>query len=86
LFSIGRVEASPDDHVVVDDRPGVPSYRRLLISDGRAVGATVLGHHPTDVTAAQKAVRNRARVSPSAWRALRSGDWNVLGELAAAGR
>jgi nitrite reductase (NADH) large subunit len=86
LFSIGHVEASPDDHVVVDDRPGVPSYRRLIISEGRAVGATVLGHHPTDITAVQKAVRNRARVSPDAWRALRSGDWNVLGELAAAGR
>jgi NADPH-dependent 2,4-dienoyl-CoA reductase/sulfur reductase-like enzyme/ferredoxin len=80
LFSIGRVEASPTDEVIVVDRPGVPSYRRLLISEGRAVGATVLGHHPADVTTAQKAVRNRARVRPDAYAALRSGDWSVLTE------
>jgi nitrite reductase (NADH) large subunit len=80
LFSIGRVEAAPADEVIVVDRPAAPSYRRLLISRGRAVGATVLGHHPTDVTAAQKAVRNRARVSPDALPALRSGDWSVLAE------
>ena len=86
LFSIGRVEASPADEVIVDDQPEVPSYRRLLISEGRAVGATVLGHHPADVTAAQKAVRGRASVSPSAGRALRSRDWSVLGELAASAR
>ena len=37
------------------------SYRRLVLSDGRAVGATVLGHHPNDLVAAQKAVRDRIR-------------------------
>jgi nitrite reductase (NADH) large subunit len=83
LFSIGRVEASPTDDVIVVDLPAAPSYRRLLISKGRAAGATVLGHHPTDVTAAQKAVRNRAHVSPNMYAALRSGDWSVLAESAA---
>jgi nitrite reductase (NADH) large subunit len=86
LFSIGRVEAKPTDDVIVVDRPGVPSYRRLLVSKGRAVGATVLGHHPSDVTAVQKAVRNRAPVSPDAYPALRSGDWSVLTESPASVR
>lgn len=80
LFSIGRVEALPEDEVIVVDRPTVPSYRRLLLSEGRAVGATVLGHHPADVTAAQKAVRNRAKVSLNMLQALRSGDWSALAE------
>lgn len=78
LFSIGRVEVSPTDEVVVVDRPTVPSYRRLVLSEGRAVGATVLGHHPSDVAAAQSAVRKRVRVSPDSRAALRSGDWSAL--------
>ncbi|WP_018603701.1 FAD-dependent oxidoreductase [Mycobacterium sp. 155] len=80
LFSTGQVEASGTDDVIVIDRPEVPSYRRLVLSDGRAVGATVLGHHPADVTSAQKAVRSGAEVSRDAYAALRAGDWSVLAE------
>ena len=78
LFSIGRVEPSPTDEVIVVDRPDVPSYRRLLLSDGVAVGATVLGHHPSDVAAAKSAVLRRLRVDPHSRAALRSGDWSAL--------
>ncbi len=81
LFSIGRVMAEPGDEVIALGRPGVPSYRRLVLCGGRAVGATVLGHHPADLAAAQKAVRDRIGVGDAAKAALRSGDWSVLGRL-----
>jgi NAD(P)H-nitrite reductase large subunit len=80
LFSIGRVEPEPGDEVVTSDLPAVPSYRRLVVSRGRAVGATVLGHHPADLTAAQKAVRDNAAVGPMSLGVLRSGNWSVLGD------
>jgi nitrite reductase (NADH) large subunit len=80
LFSIGRVEPEPGDEVVATDWPAVPSYRRLVVSRGRAVGATVLGHHPADLAAAQKAVRDRAAVGPVSLAVLRSGNWSVLGQ------
>jgi NADPH-dependent 2,4-dienoyl-CoA reductase/sulfur reductase-like enzyme/ferredoxin len=78
LFSIGKAEADPHDDVIVIDRPTVPSYRRLVISSGCVVGATVLGHHPSDVTAAKTAVPKKVRISPDARAALRSGDWSAL--------
>jgi nitrite reductase (NADH) large subunit len=78
LFSIGKVEASPTDEVIVIDRPTVPSYRRLLLVEGRVVGATVLGHHPSDITAAKAAVANGSTISPEARTALRAGDWSAL--------
>jgi hypothetical protein len=56
----------------------VPSYRRLVLSNGCVVGATVLGHHPSDVTAAKTAVPKKVRISPDARAALRSGDWSAL--------
>jgi NAD(P)H-nitrite reductase large subunit len=80
LFSTGPVEPEPGDEVAVTDRPAAPSYRRLVVSRGRAVGATVLGHHPADLAAAQKAVRERVAVGPVSLALLRSGDWSVLGE------
>jgi NADPH-dependent 2,4-dienoyl-CoA reductase/sulfur reductase-like enzyme/ferredoxin len=79
LFSIGPAEAAPTDEVIVVERPEVPSYRRLVVSNGRAVGATVLGHHPGDLAAARKAVRNQIAVDARALPALRAGDWGVLG-------
>ena len=80
LFSVGTVEPGPSDEVTVVDRPAVPSYRRLVLSDGRAVGATVLGHHPSDLAAAQKAVRNRITLGAVERAELRSGNWRVLAD------
>jgi NAD(P)H-nitrite reductase large subunit len=80
LFSIGRVEPEPGDEVVTSDLPDIPSYRRLVVSRGRAVGATVLGHHPADLAAAQKVVRDNAAVGPVSMGMLRSGNWSVLGD------
>jgi hypothetical protein len=78
LFSVGAVEPGPADEVIIVDRPS--SYRRLVLSEGRAVGATVLGHHPSDLAAAQKAVRNRIAVGPAERTELRAGNWSVLSE------
>jgi nitrite reductase (NADH) large subunit len=85
LFSIGRPAAQPDDQVVVDEDPdpAVPSYRRLVLSDGRAVGGIVLGNHPEDVAAVTAAVKNRVEISPAQLAELRRGDW---GRLKDAGR
>lgn len=83
LFSVGTAEPRPSDEVIVIDRPAVPSYRRLVLSEGRAVGATVLGHHPSDLAAARKAVRNRITVDAAQRAALWSGDWSVLADPAA---
>ena len=80
LFSIGRFEPEPGDEVAVTDRPAVPSYRRLVVSGGRAIGATVLGHHPADLAAAQSAVRDQVAVGPVSMAMLRSGNWSVLGQ------
>ena len=85
LFSIGRPAAQPGDQVVVDEDPdpSVPSYRRLVLSDGRAVGGIVLGNHPEDVAAVTAAVKNRVEISPAQLAELRRGDW---GRLKDAGR
>ena len=77
LFSIGRPAAQPGDQVVVaeDPDPSAPSYRRLVLSGGRAVGGIVLGNHPEDVAAVTAAVRNRAEFSAAQVAELRRGDW-----------
>lgn len=58
----------------------MPSYRRLVVSQGRAVGATILGHHPADLAAAQKAVREQRPIGPAALAALRMGNWGILAD------
>jgi hypothetical protein len=73
------VDATPPDEAIVVDRPTIPSYRRLVLSGGRAVGATILGHHPRDQAAARKAVGDRVPVSAAAQHAMRSGNWSALG-------
>jgi NAD(P)H-nitrite reductase large subunit len=78
LFSIGRVTAENDDEVIVCEPGGPASYRCVLLSGGRIVGATVLGHHPNDVTILQKAVRSGAEVDARQAAALRRGECSVL--------
>ena len=81
LFSIGRPAAQPGDQVVVDEDPdpAAPSYRRLVISGGRAVGGIVLGNHPEVVAAVTAAVKNRAEIPPAQLAELRrGGDWGLL--------
>jgi nitrite reductase (NADH) large subunit len=83
LFSIGCTHATSHDQVIVVDRPAIPSYRRLVLFEDRVIGAVILGHHPENRTAVQMAVRNGITLCAATQRALRSGDWGVLGEVAA---
>jgi NAD(P)H-nitrite reductase large subunit len=83
LFSIGRSHARSNDDVIVVDRPAFPSYRRLVLCGDRVIGAVILGHHPEDLAAAQKAVRNEITLGAAAQKALRSGDWSALREVVA---
>jgi nitrite reductase (NADH) large subunit len=76
LFSIGRFEPHAGDEVVVDEDPSAPSYRKLVISEGRAAGAIVLGNHPELVASVTKAVKGRAEIRDLAL--LRRGDWDAL--------
>jgi len=80
LFSIGTFTARPGDQVVVDEDPdpAAPSYRRLVISGGRAVGAVVLGTYPEVVAAITAAVKKRAEIPPELVAELRRGDWGAL--------
>ena len=75
LFSIGRFAAQPGDEIVVDENPdpSAPSYRRLVISKGRAVGAIVLGNQPEVVAAVTTAVKNRAEIHQAQIAELRRG-------------
>jgi nitrite reductase (NADH) large subunit len=83
LFSIGRPAAQPGDQVVVDEDPdpAAPSYRRLVLSGGRAVGAIVLGNHPEVVAAVTAAVKNRAEIPPAQIAELRRGNWGLLKDV-----
>ncbi|MGH3612065.1 MAG: FAD-dependent oxidoreductase [Pseudonocardia sp.] len=81
LFSIGRVEAKEDDEVVVVEDGSALSYRRMVLSGGRVVGAIVLGHHPDDVATATTAVKKRILVEDGTVQNLRAGNWSVLKDL-----
>ncbi|HEX4829904.1 MAG TPA: FAD-dependent oxidoreductase [Trebonia sp.] len=80
LFSIGQVAARPGDVVVVheDPDPAAPSYRRLVISNGRAAGGIVLGTDPETMAAVTAAVKSRAAIPPPLVLELRRGHWGRL--------
>jgi nitrite reductase (NADH) large subunit len=83
LFSIGRFATETGDEAVVDENPdpAFPSYRRLVISKRRVVGAVVMGEHPEDVAAVTAAVKKRTELGDAQLSALRRGDWRVLKDL-----
>ncbi|WP_205528461.1 FAD-dependent oxidoreductase [Desertimonas flava] len=84
LFAIGRTEAKAGDDVITVEGSAPPSYRRLVLMDGRAVGAVILGPHPADQAAVHTVVRNRLEVPVGVRSALRAGDWSPLHHLATA--
>jgi nitrite reductase (NADH) large subunit len=81
LFSIGRVQPEPDDEVVVVEDASLPSYRRLVVSQRRAVGGIVLGHHPEDVVAVTSAVKKQVEIDDAVLADLRGGHWQVLKDV-----
>jgi NAD(P)H-nitrite reductase large subunit len=78
LSAVGSVVAGPGDVVVSDQDPRLPSYRRLIVSDGTAAGALVLGHHPDVLAALTAAVKKRQPVDPELLGQLRAGNWLAL--------
>jgi NAD(P)H-nitrite reductase large subunit len=80
LTSIGAFEAAPGDDVVALDEGG-GRYRKLVVRDGRAVGAILLGAS-ADVAAVRRAVDRGLRVD-GVMAQLRAGRWSVLEELGA---
>jgi nitrite reductase (NADH) large subunit len=78
LFSIGRLEPEPGDEVITAEDAVLPSYRRLIVSQHRAVGGIVLGHHPDDVAAFTAAVKKGPELGDALLAELRSGNWPAL--------
>lgn len=65
LASSGRIEAEPDDEVIVHEGHG--SSRKLLVADDRIVGAILLGPGD-DVASVRAAITRRSAVDIAALR------------------
>jgi NADPH-dependent 2,4-dienoyl-CoA reductase/sulfur reductase-like enzyme/ferredoxin len=76
LLSIGRFEPEDGDTVIVHEDSDLHSYRKLVITDGRIVGAILIARQQDapHVTAAIKDGRDVSALLP----ALESGDWEGL--------
>jgi NADPH-dependent 2,4-dienoyl-CoA reductase/sulfur reductase-like enzyme/ferredoxin len=78
LTSVGRFEEQPGDQVVALEEPG-GRYRKLVIADGRIVGAILLGYSQ-EVAAVRTAINRGFDVS-GVMGALHAGRWNELAQL-----
>ncbi|MCB8982535.1 MAG: FAD-dependent oxidoreductase [Ardenticatenaceae bacterium] len=81
VTSIGQVNAGPGEGEIVLEDSATQRYRKLVIANGRIVGAILLGYakESTAVTAAIKQGWDVTAIMP----ALLTGDWDVLRELQA---
>ncbi|MDA0165275.1 FAD-dependent oxidoreductase [Solirubrobacter ginsenosidimutans] len=78
LTSIGRFEpSSPDDEVIALEDDLGTKYRKLVISDGRIIGAILLGYQ-AEVAPVRAAITQGTDVTPHL-AGLRQGRWGVLG-------
>ena len=78
LTSVGRFEEQPGDEVVALEEAG-GKYRKLVIEDGRIVGAILLGYSQ-EVAAVRTAI-NRGFHVAGVMASLRAGRWEALAEL-----
>jgi nitrite reductase (NADH) large subunit len=78
LLSIGRFQQQDGDVVIVIEDSGEHSYRKLVIADGRIVGAILIARQQDapHVTSAVKEQRDVSALVP----ALERGEWDVLAE------
>nr|MDP8942836.1 FAD-dependent oxidoreductase [Actinomycetota bacterium] len=77
LTSIGRLEPAADDDLVITiEEIDRDRYAKLLVSDGRIVGAILLGY-PREAPAVSAAIKGELDVSDRI-EALRAGDWSAL--------
>jgi nitrite reductase (NADH) large subunit len=81
LMSIGRFEPTSDDEIVIalEDTES-HRYRKLVITQGKIVGAILLGY-PLDAPAVTAAIKQGVDVS-GCIETLRAGNWSVLGGMA----
>jgi NADPH-dependent 2,4-dienoyl-CoA reductase/sulfur reductase-like enzyme/ferredoxin len=87
LYSAGQFEpeADADQAVILEDMVAGSeqrNYRKLVIREGRIVGAILIGH-PIDVPAVTAAIKQGLDVTPIL-NDLRAGNWEALGALAQA--
>lgn len=79
LTSIGRFRAESDDELeLVFEDVAEQRYRKLVLADGRIVGAILLGY-PLEAPGVVAAVKAGTDVLPLLEQ-LRAGDWSVLGD------
>jgi nitrite reductase (NADH) large subunit len=80
LASLGRFEAGgPEEQTIAFEDAAAGRYRKLVIADGRIVGAILLGHG-NDVAAVRTAITYGFDVRGTL-DALRAGSWDVLARL-----
>lgn len=79
LTSMGRFEAEEGDEVIALEDGSGQRYRKLVISEGRIVGAILLGYS-AEASPVATAVK-RGFVVEGLLPALRAGDWGRLADL-----
>ena len=79
VASAGRFEpAGPEDEVIAQEDVAEGRYRKLVVTDGRVVGAILLGY-AVEAPAVVKAVKECQDVT--AWlERLRAGDWSLFAD------
>ena len=75
---MGRFEAEPGDEEIVLEDEQTGQYRKLVIADGKAVGAILLGS--ADASPVVTAVKRGYDVS-GVMGELRAGRWDALASL-----
>jgi NADPH-dependent 2,4-dienoyl-CoA reductase/sulfur reductase-like enzyme/ferredoxin len=76
LTSVGAIEGEPGDEEIALEDPDESRYRKLVVRDGRLVGAILLGY-ARESAAVAAAVQEGWDVGDRLER-LREGDWSVL--------
>lgn len=76
VLSVGVFEEAPGDEVILEARPAEYKYRKLIIREGRLVGAILIGY-ATDMAGVSKAVKARREVAALLPR-LRTGELAAL--------
>ena len=81
LTSVGQIEAtSPDDMIIRQEDVELHRYRKLIITNGKVVGAILLGY-PLDAPAVTEVIKQAIDVTPHL-EALQAGVWDTLHGLA----
>ena len=74
----GRRASGPGEEVIIVEDTSQRSYRKLVLADGRVVGAVILGHHADNLAAATSAVRQGLVLDEAARASVQAGDWSAL--------